>query len=140
MSDPRKGSIFKRNGPEELDGLTSPAALEEFAKKNPGTIQAKIATLEIARIHLGPEGIDKMFVKASDLQSPSAMEAEQKARGIRDAAVKNVEQSREEFAKLVDEFKDSPVIRSWSALLAWRGEGRGGAGRHPEGRADPRPC
>ncbi len=95
----------------ELDGITSVNKLEEFAKANPDTHQAKLARLEIARLHLGPEGIDKMFVKATDVQAPTEQEAEKKARDMREAAVKNVETAREEFTKLADDFKDDLVIK-----------------------------
>jgi hypothetical protein len=94
-----------------FDSKASVAELEEYAKANPNTIQARLANLEIARIHLGPEGIDRMFVKSTDFQQMQPAEAEKKARETRDAAVANVEKAREEFAKLVDDFKDDPVIK-----------------------------
>jgi hypothetical protein len=94
----------------ELDGLSTVAALEEFAKKNPDTIQAKIANLEIARIHLGPDGIDKMLARDSDNRANP--DEARMAREARAAGVANVEKAREEFAKLVDQFalKDDPAI------------------------------
>jgi hypothetical protein len=95
----------------KLDGLTSVNGLEEYAKENPNTMQGKVATLEIARLHLGQEGIERMSVKDTDIQAASAEEATRRAGEIRDAAVANVEKAREEFTKLVDDFKDDPVIR-----------------------------
>jgi hypothetical protein len=122
VSERRKAESAKWTELDEDYRLASPAALDEYAKKYPGTIQAKLAMLEIARTHLGPDGIDKMFIKANDLQTPSAGESENKARTIRDAAVKNVELAREEFAKLVDEFKDDPVIRVECMLACAKAE------------------
>src|ERR1700761_3978209 len=43
----------------ELDTQTTPAGLEEFAKKYPNTIQAKLADLEVARMQLA-EGIERL--------------------------------------------------------------------------------
>ena len=93
----------------ELDGLSSssPAALEEFAKKYPNTMQAKIAMLEIARMQLGPEGIDRLA--ATDPKN-------------RQAAVESILKAREAFPKLVDEFKDDPVIRVQCMLACAKAE------------------
>jgi hypothetical protein len=91
----------------ELDGLTTPAALKEFAEKNPTTAQGKLANLELARVQLGPEGIDRMTAL-----DPAA----------RKAAVASVEQARESFAKLVDEFKDDPVIKVECMLACAKAE------------------
>jgi hypothetical protein len=96
----------------ELDGLSAVSSLEEYAKKHPNTMQAKIANLEIARTHLGPEGIERMSVRDSDVPAASAEEAARKAREIRAGAVASIEKAREEFAKLVDDFKDDPVLRA----------------------------
>lgn len=80
----------------ELDGLSSTSALDEFAKKYPNTPQAKLAELEIARTQLGTEGIDRLTV-------PDAT--------VRKAATESVEKARDAFAKLVDDFKDDPVLK-----------------------------
>jgi hypothetical protein len=97
----------------EWDGLMTVPELQKFTeeKQNANSIQAKLANLEIARIHLGQEGVDKMFVKAEDFQRGDPLEAAKKARETRDAAVKNVEKSREEFAKLAEDFKNDQAIR-----------------------------
>ena len=91
----------------ELDGLTSPARLEEFAKAHPNTIQAKIADLEIARNQLGPDGIERL--SATD---PA----------VRKAAVESVEKAREAFSRLIDEFKDEPIIRVECMLACAKSE------------------
>jgi hypothetical protein len=80
----------------ELDGLSSQTALDEFAKKYPGTIQAKLADLEIARMQLEPEGIERLTAERPE---------------VRKAAIESVMKARDSFAKLVDEFKDDPVIK-----------------------------
>src|SRR5207237_180985 len=69
----------------ELDSLGSITSLEEFAKKNPNTIQGRIAALDVARAQLGPEGIDLFAAPNSD---------------VRKKAVESVEKARESFAKL----------------------------------------
>ncbi|MBN9120066.1 MAG: hypothetical protein J0I06_13030 [Planctomycetes bacterium] len=91
----------------ELDGLSTPAALEEYAKKYPDTVQAKLANLEIARTLLGPEGIERLT--ATDANA-------------RKTAVANVEKARESFTKLVDDFKDDPVIRVECMLACAKAE------------------
>jgi hypothetical protein len=91
----------------DLDGLTSPAALEEFAKKYPNTIQAKIAELEVARGQLGPDGIERLT--ATD---PA----------VRKAAVESVEKARDTFARLSEEFKDDPIIRVECMLACGKAE------------------
>lgn len=90
----------------ELDGLSSISSLEEFAKKNPDTMQAKIANLEVARAQLG-EGIDRLTAP-----DPTA----------RKTAIENVEKARESFTKLVDEFKDDPVLRVECMLACAKAE------------------
>lgn len=91
----------------EFDGLTSNEALDDYAKKYPNTMQAKLATLERARNQLGPEGIDRL----------TATDA-----GVRNAAITNVEKAREAFAALVDEFKDDPVIKVECLLACAKAE------------------
>lgn len=111
----------------ELDGLGSNEALDDFAKKYPNTMQAKLATLERARNQLGPEGIDRLT--ATDP-------------GARNAAIANVEKAREAFVGLVDEFKDDPVIKV-ECLLACAKAEAALVGMPKESRAanplDPRP-
>ena len=125
----------------ELDGMSSIAALKDYAEKHPDTKQAKLANLEIARMQLGPEGIDKLFTRSSDLRPVPGEDPEAKAREIRATAVKNVEQARDSFAKLVDEFKDDPVIRVECMLACAKAEavlvGRPKEGQLTQFRGDP---
>jgi hypothetical protein len=100
------------------DRSVTAAQLEEFEKANPNTIQAKLAKLEIARLHLGQEGIERMSAEA---QIPGDPESERRAREAREAGVLSVEKARQEFEQLADEFKDDPVIRVeclWSRAKA----------------------
>ncbi len=85
----------------EWDSLASVSSAEEFAKKNPNTSQARLAMLDVARTQLGPDGIDRFA--APDPK-------------VRKTAVENVEKARESFTKLVDEFKDDPLLRMMCLL------------------------
>lgn len=80
----------------ELTSLNSVKGLEEFATNNPGTVQGRLAALDVARVQLGPEGIELFAAPNAD---------------VRKKAVESVEKARDTFAKLVDEFKDDPVIK-----------------------------
>lgn len=111
----------------ELDASNSPAALDEFAKKYPDTRQARIANLELARAQLGADGIDKLTATNAD---------------ARKAAVANVEKAREAFAKLVDDFKDDPVIKVECMLALAKAEavlvGMPKEGQLEQFRGDPK--
>ena len=91
----------------ELDGLSSPTALDEFARKYPNSKQAKLAELEIARTQLEPEGIDRLTAERPE---------------IRKAAIESVEKARESFTKLADDFKDDPVIKVLCMLACAKAE------------------
>ena len=106
----------------ELDGLSTVSTLEEYAKKHPDTMQAKLANLEIARLQLGQDGIEKMFVRGADIRPMPGENPEAKAREIRSTAVNNVEKARDAFAKLADDFKDDPVIRVECMLACAKAE------------------
>ncbi len=81
----------------ELDSLGTIESLEEFAQKNPGTAQGRLASLRAAGGRLGPEGLDLFAAPNPD---------------VRKKAVENVEKARDTFAKLVDEFKDDPTSKA----------------------------
>lgn len=125
-----------------FDTRNSVSDLEQYAADNPNTIQARLANLEVARIHLGPDGIERMFVKSTDFQQIDPLEAEKKAREMREAAVANVEKAREEFTKLADDFKDDPVIRVECMYARAKAEavlvGIPKAGQVTERRGDPK--
>lgn len=81
----------------ELENANTRSGLAEFAEKNPNTVAGHVAELDLARFLLGPEGIDKL--------PTSRDEAERKT------AVENIEKARELFTKLLDAFKDQPIMR-----------------------------
>jgi hypothetical protein len=71
-------------------------AQEKISEKYPGTIQDRLARLQIARNLLGESGIELM----------SARSSEQRKTGVA-----NIETAREMFQRLVDDFKDDPSFR-----------------------------
>jgi hypothetical protein len=86
-----------------LEEANSQSAFEEIAKKNPDTIQAQIARLNIARNQLGPAGIDRL----SGLDQGGEFRPE-----IRKKAIESIESARETLGKLIDEFKDQPALKA----------------------------
>ena len=80
----------------DLDEANSRDKLDEIAKNDANGMTAKVAQLLIARGLLGQEGIDL-------LSSPKPKER-QKAMG-------NIEKARESFGKLVEIFKDDPLLK-----------------------------
>jgi hypothetical protein len=80
-----------------LDEANTPAALEELSASNPGTIQDKLARLQLARYQLAEGGIDQL--------STLGIEQQKKA-------VENIEKARTAFATLLEEFKDDPVLKA----------------------------
>ena len=80
-----------------LDEANSAAALEDFAKANPNTIQEKLARLQLARYQLGDAGIELLGATTSD---------------ARKRGVENIEKARESFQKLLDEFKNDPAFKA----------------------------
>lgn len=123
-----------------LDGTSGVKGLEEFASANPNTKQARLAALEVARSQLGPEGIDRLFVQASDFRG--ALDADAKARETRTTAIKNVEAAREAFGKLVDDFKSDPVLKVQCLMALAKAEaalvGVPKEGKLDEFRGDPK--
>ncbi|AMV27152.1 hypothetical protein VT84_22310 [Gemmata sp. SH-PL17] len=91
----------------EWDSLGSVASMEEYAKKNPNTPQARLAALEVARIQLGADGIERLPAQDKD---------------VRKKAVESIEKARETFSKLVDEFKDDPLLKTQCLLGAAKAE------------------
>lgn len=81
---------------DSLNGSVSISALEEFAKENPNTAQARFAELDVARTLLGPDGIERFAL-------PDAAR--------RKEAVENVEKARDSFLKLADAYKDDLVLK-----------------------------
>ncbi|VTR95478.1 unnamed protein product [Gemmata massiliana] len=91
----------------EWDSLASTASMEEYAKKNPNTTQARLATLEVARTQLGADGIERLSAQDKD---------------VRKKAVESIEKAREAFPKLADEFKDDPLLKTQCLLGAAKAE------------------
>lgn len=85
-----------------LDEATTAGALEEISAANPGTIQDKLARLQLARYQLGESGIDQL----------GGLHPEQQKR-----AVDNIEKARAAFKTLLEDFKDDPVFKP-ECLLA----------------------
>lgn len=81
----------------ELETANSRAALEKFAEQNPNTLVGNVAQLDLARVLLGPDGIERIPTSRS--------EAERKT------AVGNIEKSREMMTKLLEAFKDQPLLK-----------------------------
>ena len=81
----------------DLENANSRSLLEEFAEKNPNTLAANIAQLDLARFLLGPEGIDKLPTSRDETE--------------RKIAVDNIDKARELMTKLLDAFKDQPALR-----------------------------
>lgn len=86
---------------QALDGTVSADEYKNLAGINPSGTPAKVARLQLARLQLGPEGIQK-------LSSPEG----------RKKAVESIETARTEFAKLADEFKGDTTLRG-QAIDGW---------------------
>lgn len=86
------GGSSKHNAAwKTLETTTTVDALDDFAKANPDTVPAKTAKLQKARQLLGPRGLTLM----GNSLDPA----------VRARAVKSVEEAREVFTKLIDDFK-----------------------------------
>jgi hypothetical protein len=94
LSERRKANSQRWMGLEEANSITS---LEDISKNNPNTIQDRLARLQIARNQLGVAGIDQL----------GSFSPEQRKK-----AVENIEKARESLGKLLDEFKDDPVLKA----------------------------
>ena len=81
----------------ELEGANSLSALEEFAKAHPDTPAGRVAEMSRARVLMGPEGIDRL---------PTARDE-----GERKRAIENIDKARELMEKLIEQFKDDPVLK-----------------------------
>jgi hypothetical protein len=86
----------------EYDEANSIDALKEVSAKNPGTIQDKLARLQRARALLGESGIEQLNANSTEL---------------RDRGVASIEDAREMFQQLLEDFKTDPVFKP-ECLLA----------------------
>ncbi len=81
----------------DLESANSRTALEEFAEKYPNTLPGEIAEFDLARFLLGPEGLEKL---------PTARD-----KAERKTAVENIEKARELMTKLLEKFKEQPILK-----------------------------
>jgi len=81
----------------EITHIAGPAGLEEFAKDTKDPTAARVARLQLARVWLGPDGLQKLASINSD---------------ARRTAIDSVEKARKEFEKLADEFKDDLTLKA----------------------------
>jgi len=95
---------------------------EEISQRYPGTIQDRLARLQIARqlLHDGTLSI----VAPDSFSSPdiSPQDRDKRAAKARETSVANVEEAREMFRKLLDEFKDDPVYKAQCLLALAKAE------------------
>ncbi len=101
----RKAAASKRW--VEMDEASTSDALKEVSTKNPGSIQDKLARLQRARGLLGDSGIDLLSASSTEL---------------RDRGVANIEEAREMFQKLLEDFKTDPVFKAESLLALAKAE------------------
>ncbi len=94
LTERRKANSQRWMSLEEANSITS---LEEISKNNPNTIQDRLARLQIARNQLGVGGIDQL----------GSFNPEQRKK-----AVENIEKARDSLGKLLEEFKDDPVLKA----------------------------
>jgi hypothetical protein len=81
----------------DLEGAVTPQDLEKVITDYPNTVPAQLAEFHLARIKLGPEGMDRLVTGDQN----------ERQRGLT-----NVESAKEAFAKLAPELKDSPVLQA----------------------------
>lgn len=81
----------------ELESANSRTALEKFAEQNPDTLVGQVAQLDLARVLLGPDGIERLATVRDD--------------GERKTVVGNIEKSREILTKLLEPFKNEPLLK-----------------------------
>lgn len=81
----------------ELESANSLTALEKFAEANPNTMPGNIAEMDRARFLIGPDGIEKL---------PTAKDETERKR-----AIENIDTARDLMTKLIDKFKDQPILK-----------------------------
>ncbi len=81
----------------DLEGAATLEDLEKIITDYPNTVPAQLAEVHLARIKIGPDGIDRLV---------TGEQAE------RQKALANIESAKELFEKLAPELKDSPVLQA----------------------------
>jgi hypothetical protein len=111
-----RGSAASQKWVEVADASTREAQ-EEISQKYPGTIQDKLARLQIARslLHDGTLAL----LSPESFASPDLLpqDREKRITEARDRNVANIEKAREMFGQLLEDFKNDPVIKA-ECLLA----------------------
>jgi hypothetical protein len=113
----------------DLELASSPEDLEKLINEptNHNSVPAKLAEFHLARIRLGPEGIDQLVT--GDPQN-------------RQKALASIELAKDTFVKMAPELKDSPVLQAECYLALAKAElalvGITKEGRLGEFRGDPR--
>jgi hypothetical protein len=94
----------------DMESANTPGELEALIKREGAdAVTARIAELQLARLHLGRTGLSQFDEDLSEL---------------RQKAVENVEKARDELAKLLDNFKDDLTIKAqclWGLAMAEEG-------------------
>ena len=101
----------------EVADANTREAQEEISQKYPGSIQDKLARLQIARSLLSEGTLS--LVAPESFASPDVppQEREKRTAEARDRNVANIEKAREMFHQLLEDFKNDPVIKA-ECLLA----------------------
>lgn len=81
----------------EFDHLNGPAGLEDFSKETKDAQISRLARLQLARVWLGPNGIQQL-----NSSNPET----------RGKAIESIERAREEFRKLAEEFGSDQTLKA----------------------------
>jgi hypothetical protein len=81
----------------ELDEAATPTQLEELIKKDPKSVVARVAELDLARSQLGPEGLDRF----------NALTTAERMKGV-----ESVEKAREAYANWLEKSKTDSVFKN----------------------------
>ncbi|MBN9519667.1 hypothetical protein J0H58_14290 [bacterium] len=81
----------------DLEVAATREDLEKVMTDYPGTLPAQLAEVHLARVKLGPDGIDKLVTGDQ---------------GERQKALASIETAKESFGKLAPDLKDSPVLQA----------------------------
>jgi hypothetical protein len=94
-SGAKSGDLAAWNALQATNGAD---ALEEFAKTAKDSTVGKVAKIRRARLLLGPQGLQALSAPGSDAHTK---------------AIKNIEEAREIYIKLADEFKNDLTLQAY---------------------------
>jgi hypothetical protein len=97
-------------------------AQEEISKKYPGSIQDKLARLQVARQLLNEGTIAIVAPESFSDRNLSPEDRNKRLNEARDRSVSNVESAREMFRQLLEDFKNDPVIKAQCLLALAKAE------------------